>query len=40
MPAKKKQRPKQKQSEEPGREYKMRPRLAAEDEKHRGSGKL
>ena len=40
MPEKKKQRPKQKQSEQPGREYKMRPLPAAEDEKHRGSGKL
>jgi NAD(P)-dependent dehydrogenase (short-subunit alcohol dehydrogenase family) len=40
MPQKKKQRPKQKQAEQPGREHKMRPRPQAEDEKHRGSGKL
>lgn len=40
MPAKKKQRPKQEQPEQPGREYKMKPRPKAEDEKHRGSGKL
>ena len=40
MPEKKKQRPKQKQPEQPGREYKMKPRPKAEDEKHRGSGKL
>src|ERR1043166_4404582 len=40
MPEKKKQRPKQKQSEQPGREYKMKPRPKAEDEQYRGSGKL
>src|SRR5919202_386386 len=40
MPEKKKQRPKQKQSQQPGREHKMVPRPKAEDEKHRGSGKL
>src|SRR5438477_6315707 len=40
MPDKTKQRPKQKQPEQPGREYKMRPRPQAEDDKHRGSGKL
>jgi len=40
MPEKKKQRPKQEQPEQPGREYKMKPRPKAEDEKHRGSGKL
>src|SRR5205814_8402926 len=40
MAQKKKQRPKQKQPEQPGREYKMKPRPKAEDEKHRGSGKL
>ena len=40
MPEKKKQRPKQKQPQQPGREYKMTPRPKAEDDKHRGSGKL
>jgi NAD(P)-dependent dehydrogenase (short-subunit alcohol dehydrogenase family) len=40
MPEKKKQRPKQQQPQQPGREYKMRPRPQAQDEKHRGSGKL
>jgi len=40
MPEKKKQRPKQTQPEQPGREHKMTPRPKAEDEKHRGSGKL
>ena len=40
MPEKKKQRPKQKRSEQPGSEHKMKPRPKAEDEKHRGSGKL
>jgi NAD(P)-dependent dehydrogenase (short-subunit alcohol dehydrogenase family) len=40
MPKKKRQRPKQEQPEQPGREYKMKPRPKAEDEKHRGSGKL
>jgi NAD(P)-dependent dehydrogenase (short-subunit alcohol dehydrogenase family) len=30
----------QKQSDQPGREYKMTPRPKAEDEKHRGGGKL
>src|SRR5205814_2676588 len=40
MAQKKKQRPKQKQPEQPGREYKMKPRPKAEDQTHRGSGKL
>jgi NAD(P)-dependent dehydrogenase (short-subunit alcohol dehydrogenase family) len=40
MPAKKKRQPKQTQSQQPGREYKMRPRPKAQDEHHRGSGKL
>src|ERR1051325_3529917 len=40
MPEKKKQRPKQKQTEQPGREHKMKPRPQAEDDRHRGSGKL
>lgn len=40
MPAKKPQRPKQEQPRQPGREHKMQPRPKAEDEKHRGSGKL
>ncbi len=40
MPAKKKQRPNQTQTEQPGREYKMRPRPVADDPEHRGSGKL
>jgi len=40
MPGKKRQRPKQTQPEQPGREYKMRPPPQAEDDKHRGSGKL
>ena len=34
------QRPRQQQTKQPGREHKMRPRPKAEDEKHRGSGKL
>jgi NAD(P)-dependent dehydrogenase (short-subunit alcohol dehydrogenase family) len=40
MPKKKRQRPKQEQPQEPGREYKMKPRPKAEDEERRGSGKL
>ncbi len=40
MPEKKKQRPKQEQSRHPGREHEMTPRPKAEDDKHRGSGKL
>src|SRR4051812_13747841 len=40
MPEKKKQRPKQEQPQQPGREHKMQPRPKAEDGKHRGSGKL
>ncbi|MBV9008821.1 MAG: SDR family oxidoreductase [Verrucomicrobia bacterium] len=40
MPEKQKQRPKQEQQQQPGREYEMTPRPKAEDEKHRGSGKL
>jgi NAD(P)-dependent dehydrogenase (short-subunit alcohol dehydrogenase family) len=40
MAQKKKQRPKQQQPGQPGREYEMKPRPKAEDEKHRGSGKL
>lgn len=40
MPEKTKQRPGQEQSRQPGREHKMMPRPKAEDEKHRGSGKL
>jgi NAD(P)-dependent dehydrogenase (short-subunit alcohol dehydrogenase family) len=40
MPQKTKQRPKQKQPRQPGREHEMKPRPKAEDEKHRGSGKL
>jgi NAD(P)-dependent dehydrogenase (short-subunit alcohol dehydrogenase family) len=40
MPAKKKTRPKQQQSQQPGREHEMSPRPKAEDDKHRGSGKL
>jgi len=40
MPEKKKQRPKQTQPRQPGREHEMKPRPKAEDEKHRGSGKL
>jgi NAD(P)-dependent dehydrogenase (short-subunit alcohol dehydrogenase family) len=40
MPAKKKTMPAQKQSTMPGREHEMTPRPKAQDEKHRGSGKL
>jgi NAD(P)-dependent dehydrogenase (short-subunit alcohol dehydrogenase family) len=36
----KKLQPLQHQARQPGREYKMRPRPKAEDEKQRGSGKL
>jgi NAD(P)-dependent dehydrogenase (short-subunit alcohol dehydrogenase family) len=40
MPKKKKLQPAQHQKQKPGREHKMKPRPRAEDEKHRGSGKL
>ncbi len=40
MPKEKKLQPPQHQRRQPGREYKMRPRPRAEDEKHRGTGKL
>jgi NAD(P)-dependent dehydrogenase (short-subunit alcohol dehydrogenase family) len=40
MPKEKKLQPPQHQERQPGREYKMKPRPRAEDEKHRGSGKL
>ncbi len=40
MPEKTKQRPKQEQPRQPGREHEMKPRPKAEDAKHRGSGKL
>ncbi len=40
MPKEKKLQPQQHQRRQPGREYKMKPRPQAEDEKHRGSGKL
>ena len=40
MPKEKKLQPPQHQRRQPGREYKMKPRPRAEDEKHRGSGKL
>jgi len=40
MPRKKKLQPPQHQRQQPGREHKMKPRPRAEDEKHRGSGKL
>lgn len=40
MPKEKKLQPPQHQARQPGREYKMRPRPRAEDEKQRGSGKL
>src|SRR5438093_3979147 len=40
MPKEKKLQPPQHQQEQPGREYKMKPRPRAEDEKHRGSRKL
>ena len=40
MPTEKKLQPPQHQKRQPGREYKMKPRPRAEDEKHRGTGKL
>ena len=40
MPKEKKLQPRQHQQRRPGREHKMKPRPKAEDEKHRGSGKL
>src|SRR5258705_9738329 len=40
MPKEKKLQPPQHQGRQPGREHKMKPRPQAEDEKHRGSGKL
>jgi NAD(P)-dependent dehydrogenase (short-subunit alcohol dehydrogenase family) len=40
MPKEKKLQPAQHQKQQPGREHKMKPRPRAEDEKHRGSGKL
>lgn len=40
MPKEKKLQPQQHQRRQPGREHKMKPRPRAEDEKHRGSGKL
>ena len=40
MPKEKKLQPPQHQRRQPGREHKMKPRPRAEDEKHRGSGKL
>jgi NAD(P)-dependent dehydrogenase (short-subunit alcohol dehydrogenase family) len=40
MPKEKKLQPAQHQRRQPGREYKMKPRPRAEDEKHQGSGKL
>ena len=40
MPTEKKLQPRQHQQRRPGREHKMKPRPKAEDEKHRGSGKL
>jgi NAD(P)-dependent dehydrogenase (short-subunit alcohol dehydrogenase family) len=40
MPKGKKLQPPQHQKKRPGREHKMKPRPRAEDEKHRGSGKL
>ena len=40
MPKEKKILPPQHQDRQPGREHKMKPRPKAEDEKHRGSGKL
>ena len=40
MPKEKKLQPAQHQQRQPGREHKMKPRPRAEDEKHRGSGKL
>ncbi len=40
MPTEKKLQPPQHQKRQPGREYKMKPRPRAGDEKHRGTGKL
>jgi NAD(P)-dependent dehydrogenase (short-subunit alcohol dehydrogenase family) len=40
MPKEKKLQPPQHQQQRPGREHKMKPRPKAEDEKHRGTGKL
>src|SRR5213594_2033288 len=40
MPKEKNLQPRQHQRRQPGREHKMEPRPQAEDEKHRGSGKL
>ncbi len=40
MPKQKKLQPAQHQQRQPGREHKMKPRPRADDEKHRGSGKL
>jgi NAD(P)-dependent dehydrogenase (short-subunit alcohol dehydrogenase family) len=40
MPKEKKLQPPQHQRRQPGREHKMKPRPQAEDENHRGSGKL
>jgi len=40
MPKEKKLQPPQHQRRQPGREHKMKPRPRAQDEKHRGSGKL
>src|SRR5438067_6167036 len=40
MPKEKKLQPRQHQRRQPGREPKMKPRPQADDEKHRGSGKL
>lgn len=40
MPKQKKLQSPQHQRQQPGREHKMKPRPRAEDEKHRGSGKL
>jgi hypothetical protein len=40
MPKEKKLQPPQHQDRQPGRKRKVRPRPEAEDDKHRGSGKL
>jgi NAD(P)-dependent dehydrogenase (short-subunit alcohol dehydrogenase family) len=40
MPKRKKLQPPQHQDKQPGREHKMKPRPRADDQKHRGSGKL
>src|SRR5204862_4328535 len=40
MPKEKKLQPPQHQQQRPGREHKMKPRPKAQDEKHRGTGKL